>query len=111
MLQRHCLEPAVEMIGPAVIAALEFVGVALVVGDHERAAMGALIMNDADLAVGVAHQHDGLAADEAAEIVAGILHLAFVADIDPGGAENALQFQFEDGRDRCRFADARGRAG
>ena len=48
VLQRHRLEPAVEMIGPAVIAALEFVGVALVVRDHHRAAMGALVVDDAD---------------------------------------------------------------
>ena len=52
--------------------------------------MGALIVDDADLAFGVAHQHDRLAADESAEIVAGVLHLAFVADINPGSAEYAL---------------------
>ena len=98
MLQRHRLEPAIEMIGPAVIAALEFLGVALVIGNDQRAAMGALIVNDADLAFGVAHQHDRLAADEGAEIVAGVFHLAFVADIDPGSAENALQLELENRR-------------
>ena len=55
------------MIGPAVIAALEFVGIALVIGDDERAAMGALIVDDADFAIGVAHQHDRLPADEGAK--------------------------------------------
>ncbi len=60
--------------------------------------MGALIVDDADRALGVAHQHDRLAADEAAEIVAGFFHLAFVADINPGDAENALHFELENGR-------------
>ena len=60
--------------------------------------MGALIVNDADGAAGVAHQHHGLAADEGAEIIAGIFHLAFMADIDPGDAENALQLELEDRR-------------
>ena len=60
--------------------------------------MGALIVDDADFALGVAHQHDRLAADKAAEIVAGIFHLAFVADIDPGDAEDALHLELEDGR-------------
>ena len=60
--------------------------------------MGALIVNDTNGAVGVAHQHDRLAADEGAEIVAGIFHLAFVADIDPGDAENPLQLELEDRR-------------
>ena len=60
--------------------------------------MGALIVDDADGAVGVAHHHHRLAADEGAEIVAGIFHLAFVADIDPGDAEDALQLELEDRR-------------
>ena len=60
--------------------------------------MGALIVNDADGAAGVAHQHHRFAADEGAEIIAGIFHLAFMADIDPGDAENALQLELEDRR-------------
>ena len=97
MLQRHRFEPAVEVIGPAVIAALEFLGMALVIGDDQRAAMSALIVDDADLAFGVAHQHHRLLADEGGEIVARLLHLAFMADIDPGGAEDALHFEIENG--------------
>ena len=60
--------------------------------------MGALIVNDANDAAGVAHQHHRLAADEGAEIIAGVFHLAFMADIDPGDAENAFELQFEDCR-------------
>ena len=86
------------MIGPAVIAALEFTGVALVAGNDERAAMGALVMDDADFALGVAHQNDRFAADKRAHIIPGFLHLAFVSDINPCHAEDALQFQLEDGR-------------
>ena len=57
--------------------------------------MGALIVNDADHAFGVAYQHDWLAADEGAEIIARLLHLAFVPDINPGRTEDALQFELE----------------
>ena len=63
MLQRHGFQAAVEMIGPAVIAALKFVGPAFVERDHERAAMRALVMHDVDLAVRAAHHHDRLAAE------------------------------------------------
>jgi hypothetical protein len=60
--------------------------------------MGALVMNDADFASGIAHQDHGLAADEAAEIVAGNLYLALVTDINPGDAEDALKLKLEYGR-------------
>src|SRR5262249_53606338 len=98
VLQRHRLDPAVEMIGPAVIAALEFGRVALVVGDDERSAVGALIVNDADVALGVAHQHHRLAPDKCAKVVAGIFDLALVPDIDPGDAEYPFQLELENGR-------------
>src|SRR5262249_54188505 len=98
VLQRHGFEPSIEMVGPAVVAALKFLRSALVVGDHERAAMGALIMDDAHLAIAVAHQNDRFAADETTNVVAGIFYLAFVADIDPGVAEYPRHFQIEDRR-------------
>src|SRR6476620_6687509 len=86
------------MIGPAVVATGEFAGVARVVGDHHRTAMRALIMDDANGALGIAHQNNRLAADEGAEIIAGIFHLAFVADVNPGGPENALELKLENFR-------------
>ena len=98
VLQRHCFEPAVEMIGPAVVAALEFAGIAAVVGDYERSAMGALIVDNADFAFGVAHQYDRFPADEGTKIIAGVFYLAFVTDIDPGDAKYPLQLEFEDRR-------------
>jgi len=58
--------------------------------------MGALIMDDAHLAIAVAHQNNRFAADEGANVVAGIFYLAFVADIDPGVAEYPRHFQIED---------------
>jgi hypothetical protein len=98
VLQRHGLEFAVEVIGPAVIAALEFVGRAAIVRDHHRAAMRALIMQRADLAFRIPHDHQRLARDARAEIVAGLLDLALVPYIDPGGREDARHFQFENVR-------------
>jgi len=66
VLQRHRFEPAVEMIRPAVIAALKFVGIAFVIGNDQRTAMRALVMDDANFALGIANKNDGLAADEGA---------------------------------------------
>ena len=63
MQQRHRLEPAVEMIGPAVIAALKFVSPPLVQGNHHGAAMGALVVQDMQRLVGTADHDDRLAAD------------------------------------------------
>jgi hypothetical protein len=60
--------------------------------------MGALIVNDTDHAVSVAHQHDRLPPDEGAEIVAWIFNLAFVADINPRVPENPFHLEVEDGR-------------
>jgi hypothetical protein len=62
-----------------VIDALEFLGVTAIGRHHHGAAMGALI-------------------DLREEIVAGIAHLAFMADKQPGHAENALHLQFENRR-------------
>src|SRR6516164_832544 len=86
------------MIGPAVITTLKFVGIALVVGDDERTAMRALIMDDADFAIRIAHKNHGLAADEGPNIVTGFAHLALVADIDPGPAKDPFHLRFEDFR-------------
>src|SRR5579883_2677895 len=54
--------------------------------------------HDPYLAFGVAHQHDGFASDEGAEIVAGLFDLALVADINPRRAEDPLQLELEDRR-------------
>ena len=98
MLQRHRLEPAVEMIGPAVIAALELVGPSLIQGDHHGAAMGALVVQDMQRLVGTANYNDRLAPDLGAKVIARLANLTFVADIDPGAAEDALEFKLEDRR-------------
>src|ERR1700746_1564203 len=89
VLQWDRLEPAVEMIGPAVITTLKFVGVTLVVGDDQRTTMRALIMDDANFALGIANKNHGLAADESPRVVAGIANLALVADVNPRDAEDS----------------------
>ena len=86
------------MIGPAVIAALEFVGPPLVERDHHGAAMGALVVQDVQRVVGTAHHDDRLASDLGAEVIARLSNLAFVADIDPCRAEDALEFKLENRR-------------
>src|SRR5262249_6679253 len=97
VLQRHPLEPPIEMISPAVITAGEFGSIAPLGGHHERAAVGTLIMDNVNPSVSVADQHDRLAPDPGGEIVAGVFHLALVPDIDPGGAEYSFKLEFENG--------------
>ncbi|MFZ3226999.1 MAG: hypothetical protein WA230_15985 [Xanthobacteraceae bacterium] len=79
------------------VAALEFVGIARVVRDDERATVSALIVDDPDFTLSIAHQYDRFGADKGSEIVARLFHLAFVADIDPGNAKNPLELKLENG--------------
>jgi hypothetical protein len=64
------------------IAADEFGRIAAFRRDHERAAMGALIVDDVDTLVPIADQHDRLAFDPGGEIVPGMFHLGLVPDRD-----------------------------
>src|SRR4029077_12061936 len=94
---RHRLDSTVEVVGPTVIAANEFRRVALV-GRHDHgAAVGALVVDHPHLSLLVAHQNDRLAPHARGEIVAGLFDLALVPDIDPGGVEDALHLDVEDG--------------
>jgi len=97
VIERHCLDPAVEVVGPTVIAAGEFRRVALVGGHDHGAAVGALVVDHAHLSLVVAHQHDRLASHARGEIVAGLFDLALVPDVNPGGVEDALHLELEDG--------------
>ena len=80
------------------IAALEFIRVAFVGGDDHRAAMSTLIAQHLQFSVGVPHDDNRLAGNLRAEEISDVLHLALVADIDPGGAKDVLELQIEDGR-------------
>ena len=82
------------------VTALEFVGIARVIRNNERPTVGALIMDDPDFTLGIAHQYDWFGANKCAKIVPGFFHLALVADINPGNAEDSLQLKFENGRVR-----------
>jgi len=97
MIERHCLDAAVEMVSPAVIAADEFRRLALVGGHDHRAPVGALVVDHPHRALLVAHQNDGLAAHARGKIVARLLNLTLVPHINPRGAEDAVHFQLEDG--------------
>jgi hypothetical protein len=95
VLERDGLQTPIEVVGPAVIAALELIGVALLGCDDHCATMRTLIVDDLKLSLGVAHDDDRLAPDFRAEIVADVLNLAFVADVDPCGAEDPPKFKLE----------------
>ena len=96
MIERHRLDATVEMIGPTVIAAGELARVALVGRHHQSAAMGALVVDHMHRPLRIAHQNDGLAPHAGREIVARVLDLALVPDIEPSRAEDALHLQLED---------------
>ncbi len=93
--QRRGLEAAVEMVGPAVIATAELVGVPAVGGDHHGAAVGALIVQQTDRSVRIAHQQQRLVADTGGEKVPGVSDLALMPDIDPGRAEDLRELALE----------------
>ena len=57
--------------------------------------MGALVMKYVEFAVGAANHHDGLTGEVCAKIIAGLFDLAFVADVYPRVAKDALQFKLE----------------
>src|SRR5271170_800816 len=98
VLERYRLQSPIKVIGPTVIAALKFAGAALVGGDHQRAPMSALIVQNVHRLVGTAHNDDRLASDLRAKVIAGFLDLAFVTDIDPRGTEDALELKLENRR-------------
>ncbi len=92
---RHRVEVAVGLECPAVIAAAEQLRVALGVVANDGAAMSAAVVDHVDLAVAVPRQHDRMLADPRGDEVAGLRHLAFVADIDPASTEDLVHLQVE----------------
>src|SRR5205085_8801632 len=58
------------------------------------------IVQQLDVAERVADQQQRLVPDPGGKEVAGIFHLAFMADINPGGAEDFFKLQIENSRIR-----------
>src|SRR5260221_3542853 len=94
-LERHGEQRAVGAVGPAVVAAAEMPDVALAVADHLGAAMAAAVVEDMHGAVAVPAHDDGLPAERRRDVVAGLRHLAVVADIDPGPPEDPRHLELE----------------
>ena len=78
----------------------EALDVAASLGAHHRAAVRAAVDERADLAVVLLDDHNRLAPHSRGEVVAGIAHLAFMSEHQPGTAEDALELQLEDRRIR-----------
>src|SRR5262249_40400368 len=98
VIERHGFQPALQMRWPAEIAARELGRVALLGRDHKRPPMAALVVTDANRAIHVPNHHYRPATPTRLEVVDGIPDLAFVADVDPCDAKNALHLQLEDRR-------------
>ena len=96
LAQRDGEQRAVGPEAPGVIrTAEELAGIAAGLGGDARALVRAAIVENLHRVVGVAHHQDRLRADGGAEIVAGICHLAVMADIDPGIGEDMLHLELE----------------
>lgn len=99
LLERHAEMAAIELEGPGVVrAAEELADAAVAVGHHLGALVRAAVVQDVHAAVAGAHHQHVLVAQARGVIVARLGHLAFVADVDPGAAVDALHLQFEDRR-------------
>ena len=95
--QRDGEQRAVGLERPGVVgAAEELAGIAAGVDGDARALVRTAVIEDVHHPVGVAHHQHRLLADRGAVVVAGIGHLAVMADIDPGVGEQVLHLQVED---------------
>jgi hypothetical protein len=95
---RHRGEPAVGVEAPAVIAAVQPRRVALALVQHFGATMSAAVDQHVHAAVAVARHYYGLAPELGGNEVAGLRHLACVADEQPGAPEDPFHLQLEDVR-------------
>ena len=62
--------------------------------------MAASVVEDTDFALCCSRVEQGLASDRAAAVVAGVLHLGLVAQVEPAAAEYALPLHLHDFRRR-----------
>jgi hypothetical protein len=60
--------------------------------------MGALIVQQLELAACVANKEQRLWPDPGGEEITGVFHLAFMPDINPGRTEDSLHLQIENSR-------------
>src|SRR6202035_4582105 len=95
ILARHRFEPAVGMIGPAVIHTVELPGIALALAADQSAAVAAAIDQRAHGAFAVAAEDDRPPRHRPGLEVAGIFDLRGVADIGPAAVENGALLALE----------------
>ena len=87
--ERHAAQIALEVVGPLMIGAHEAVGVAVIVLDEGRRAVGATVDEHVGRAVLAARDHHRLVADVGANEIAGVRNLGAQRDIVPvRAAEN-----------------------
>ena len=84
--ERHADEVALQIVGPLVIGADEFLGVAAELAAELGGAVRAAVLEHVDRAVLGARHHDRRRAHIRADEVAGIRHLGFERHVVPGAA-------------------------
>ena len=80
------------------VAAAEFRRATAFLRHDQGAAMAAAVVQDMNAAIDMPRQNDGLATDPRAEIIARLLDLAFMTDIEPRPAEQARHLKLENSR-------------
>ena len=97
-LERDALQIAFQVVGPLVVGADEFLGVALAVAAELRATVGAAVLEDIDRAVLGARDHHRGRSDIGPLVVARVGQLGFQGHVVPGLAvEYLLDFLVIDG--------------
>src|SRR5581483_12062226 len=92
------VQPAVAVVGPAVIEAGVAARVAARLAAHDCPAMATGVEEDAQRVLAVAAQDKRPAAHAARTEVAGRAYLGFVTDVEPAALEDALLLGSEDRR-------------
>src|SRR5262249_12479861 len=96
LLARHVAQRTVQLIGPAVIHAVEIARIAFALAAHHGAAVAARVDQAADRAVAVAAEDDRPAGRPAGAEIARVLELRRMADIDPATVEQRALLALED---------------
>ena len=76
-------------------AAKKATGIAARIDDKLRALVRTAIVEHVRLPVFAANEHDGLASDQRLVVIPRIGDLAFMADVNPGVAENPVHLEVE----------------
>jgi len=94
-LVRYPDQLAISVEGPAMVEALKRLTVPSILPADQRSAMGAGVKENANVAITSANEEDGTAGDGAPAVVARLLDLRLVANVQPAAIEDTLALEVE----------------